>query len=196
MWATVSKAVPIFVVTNIDDLLLVTLFFGIAGRNRAAAARIIIGQYAGFAGILGLSFLGAYGAQQLLASTIPYLGLLPVGLGFLGAWKLWRRRRNASDRDPDPPSPGLLTVTTVTLAKGADNISVYIPLFAAESAEQVMTYSLVFLVLLAIWCATGRYIATRPAVTKHLATSGELLVPAALIAVGLIMLVEQGAFGL
>ena len=42
--ATAVQAVGMFVATNIDDLVVLTVFFGRARGDRAGAARVVAGQ--------------------------------------------------------------------------------------------------------------------------------------------------------
>jgi cadmium resistance protein CadD (predicted permease) len=67
-----GRAVGMFA-TNIDDILVLALFFGQAADHRAAVARVVAGQYLGFAAILALSIAGAPGAELLPGAAIPYL---------------------------------------------------------------------------------------------------------------------------
>jgi len=48
----------------------------------------------------------------------------------------------------------------------------------------------------AVWCFAGRYFATRPLVAAALSRWGHVLLPLVLIGIGLLILVEGGAFGL
>jgi cadmium resistance protein CadD (predicted permease) len=50
----IAASVTTFAATNIDDLLLLALFFA----RRIPTRRVIAGQYLGFACILGISLLG------------------------------------------------------------------------------------------------------------------------------------------
>lgn len=59
---TVGQAVAMFAVTNIDDIVILALFFGQAAGHRVGVVRIVLGQYLGFAAILVGSVLGALGA--------------------------------------------------------------------------------------------------------------------------------------
>ena len=54
-----------FVATNIDDLVVLMVFFGRARGDRTAILRVVAGQYLGFIAILVASVLGALGAQLL-----------------------------------------------------------------------------------------------------------------------------------
>lgn len=97
----VGQAAGMFAVTNIDDMLVLALFFGQAGSSRAGVTRVVVGQYLGFAAILIASVVGALGAGLLPESAIPYLGLLPLGLGLRAAWKAWQEHR-AKETDAEP----------------------------------------------------------------------------------------------
>jgi cadmium resistance protein CadD (predicted permease) len=57
-------------------------------------------------------------------------------------------------------------------------------------------YAIVFLVLVGLWCFAGRFFATRPVVAEALSRWGHVLLPVVLIALGLLILIEGGAFGL
>jgi cadmium resistance protein CadD (predicted permease) len=56
-------------------------------------------------------------------------------------------------------------------------------------------YMIVFLVLLAVWIAAGKYFATRPVVAKAVSRCGHILLPVVLIGIGLLIPLEGGAFG-
>jgi cadmium resistance protein CadD (predicted permease) len=190
----IGKAVVLFAVTNIDDLLLLALFFARGAGHRGAGLRIAAGQYAGFVLILAVAMAGAFGATLLPDSVMPYLGLLPLSLGLRAAWHAWRDRhgRNGEDGNAveDRGGPTVLEVSAVTFANGGDNIGVYVPVFATAGTGSLSAYVVVFFVLLAVWVAAGRFVATRPIVTRALSRWGHVLLPGVLIAIGLVILVD------
>jgi cadmium resistance protein CadD (predicted permease) len=47
-----------------------------------------------------------------------------------------------------------------------------------------------------VLCATGRFFATRPVIAKALDRWGHIVLPVVLVAIGLFILIEGGAFGL
>lgn len=57
-------------------------------------------------------------------------------------------------------------------------------------------YAVVFLILVTVWCFAGRFFATRPVIAEALSRWGHILLPLVLIAIGLLILIEGGAFGL
>jgi cadmium resistance protein CadD (predicted permease) len=155
--ALIGVAVAMFAVTNIDDMVVLAVFFGQAAKSRSAAARVVTGQYLGFGAILAAAVVGARGAELLPESAIPYLGLLPLILGLRAGWQTWRGRgTNDSAEDHDPPREvGVIQVATVTVANGGDNIGVYVPVFAVAGATGITTYVAVFLIGVAVWCFGG-----------------------------------------
>ncbi|HEX5143296.1 MAG TPA: cadmium resistance transporter [Mycobacterium sp.] len=193
---TAGQAVGMFVVTNVDDIVVLALFFGRAQGNRSATLRVFVGQYLGFAAILAASVIGALGAQLLPESAIAYLGLLPLLLGVRAAWFAYRHRQEGDENTlDDHGGVGVMAVAAVTLANGGDNISVYVPVFAFAGYSGMVGYVAVFLVGVAVWCAVAWYVATRPAVAKVLARWNHIIMPVVLIAIGLVILIDGGAFG-
>ncbi|WP_330293400.1 cadmium resistance transporter [Streptomyces sp. NBC_00576] len=194
----VGQAAGLFAVTNIDDILVLSLFFAQGARHPRSARRIVLGQYLGFVAILAVAVAAAFGATFLPESAIPYLGLLPLALGLKAAWQAWKHRDDEVDEQQttEGGGPKALEVAAVTFANGGDNIGVYVPVFATAGVGGMSVYLIVFLVLVAVWCFAGRYFATRPLIAKALSRWGHLLLPLVLIAIGLLILIEGGAFGL
>ncbi|ANN21466.1 cadmium transporter [Amycolatopsis orientalis] len=174
-----------FAVTNVDDLVLLALFFGRAA-GRGGAARVVAGQYLGFAGILAVSLAGAFGAGLLPDAVLPWLGVVPLLLGLRAAWRVWRER--GTDDEEREVGPGVLAVAGVTFANGGDNIGVYVPVFANTGTGELIVYAAVFLALVAVWCAAGRYFAGRPVIARALARWGHLLLPVVLVGIGVLIL--------
>jgi cadmium resistance protein CadD (predicted permease) len=138
----------------------------------------------------------AFGATLLPEKAIPYLGLLPLALGIKAATEAWRHRADDDERETGDGGPTVLEVAAVTFANGGDNIGVYVPVFATAGIGGMSVYLIVFLVLLAVLIAAGRFLATRPVIAGTLSRWGHILLPVVLIGVGLVILVDGGAFGL
>lgn len=192
------QATGLFAVTNIDDLVILALFFGQTVDHRGVV-RVIAGQYLGFGAIIVASIGGALGAGLLPETAIPYLGVLPLALGLRAAWATWREHRDGDDDEPSgqpATGPGVLAVAAVTLANGGDNIGVYVPVFATAGPGGIVTYVAVFLVLVAVLCAAGYYVARHPLITRALSRWGHILLPIVLIGIGLVIMIEGHAFGL
>lgn len=192
-----GRAIWLFVGTNVDSFVILLAFFGRAGGNVVAALRVVAGEILGFIAILVVCMLGALGLQLVARPLIPYLGLVPLALGLWEGRKLLPRRGDNADTDnPHDNGVGTLQVAAAALADGGDNISAYIPLFAAAGFSAMIGYSLLFLAGVVVMCAIAWTICDWPPVTRVMSRVGSLLLPVVLVAIGLIILVEGHAFGL
>jgi cadmium resistance protein CadD (predicted permease) len=200
----IGQAVVMFAVTNVDDVVLLALFFGRARGDRSAERRVVLGQYAGFGAIIAVSALAAVGLSFLPEPVLAYLGLVPIAVGVKEGIESWRERRGADlDVEGEGPSPrrGLPAMSTtkvagVTFANGGDNVGVYVPVFATSGIAGTVVYSVVFMVLVGVLCLAGRAIAGHPVVARALERWGHVLLPVVLVVLGVVILVEGGAFGL
>lgn len=195
MLSSILAAAGLFIVTNIDDIIVLSLFFARGAGQRGTTAKIFAGQYLGFGAILATAILFALGAGAFLpASVIPYFGLIPLGLGLWAAWESWRG--DDDDDQPDGKKVGVLTVAAVTFANGGDNIGVYVPVFLSVGTGTIVLYCIVFLILVAALVALAGSIATRPVIAEVLERSESVVFPVVLIVLGIAILVSGGAFGL
>jgi cadmium resistance protein CadD (predicted permease) len=196
----IVEAAGLFAVSNVDDILVLSLFFGRSAGQPHAGRRIVAGQYLGFTALLVVAVAAAYGATFLSESAIAYLGLLPLILGLRAAWQARGNRGHGDDGEQEgedkPVGPSSLQAAAVTFANGSDNIGVYLPVFANSGAAGIAVYVAVFLVLVGVWCAAGRFFATRPAVARIIGRWGHILHPLVLITLGLFILIQGHAFGL
>jgi cadmium resistance protein CadD (predicted permease) len=197
--SSILQAIGLFIATNIDDIIVLSLFFARGAGRRGTTARILVGQYLGFAGILGASVLVTLGAGAFLPpEVIPYFGLIPLGLGLWAAWQAWRNR-GADDDDEakvEGKKVGVWTVAGVTFANGGDNIGVYVPVFLSVGPAAVVAYCIVFLALVAALVGLGKFVATRRPIAELLERWEHILFPIVLIGLGIFILVSGGAFGL
>ena len=185
-----AEAFSLFAVTNIDDLVVLALFFGWAAGRRERW-QVVLGQYAGFVLLLVLSTLGAAGAALLPEGAIRWLGLVPLALGLGAGWSAMRERREEGEEDtPARRAIGWWVVAGVTFANGGDNLGVYVPAFARLDPGDVAIYVGVFLVLVALWCAIALRIAAHPPIAAALERWGDVLYPVALVCIGVVLLLN------
>lgn len=190
------QAVGLFLVTNIDDIIVLSLFFARGVGQRGTTTKIVVGQYLGFGGILLASVAVTFGAGLFLPDdAIPYFGLIPLLLGAFAAWQVWRNGEDDDDTVADKPVSAL-TVAAVTFANGGDNIGVYVPVFLAVGTGALVAYCVVFLALVAVLVLAAKFVATRKPIAEVLERWEHILFPLVLIVLGLVILIEGGAFGL
>jgi cadmium resistance protein CadD (predicted permease) len=91
-------------------------------------------------------------------------------------------------------APGTLKVCTITVANGADNIGVYLPLFAGASAGTVVGTVVIFYILLAVWIFSSYLMLRAKFIAEVLSKYGEYAVPPLLIGLGLYILKDSVLF--
>jgi cadmium resistance protein CadD (predicted permease) len=189
------QAIALFAVTNIDDLVVLSLFFGRANRAPGSTRRIVTGQYVGFAALLAVSIVGAGGVGQLPDHAAAYLGLIPIALGLRAGVGAWRHHHDSHEHTDASNPVTVWTVAGVTLSNGGDNIGVYIPAFAAASAATLAGVAAVFLILVAVWCVAAYHLTGHQTIAATMQRWGHIIYPIALIVIGFAILIKGGAFG-
>ena len=187
-------AAAAFAATDVDDLVLLTVLFALAARPGSALRprSIVVGQVAGIGVLLALSAVAAFGLLAIDERLVALLGLVPLILGLRGLLALVRRDADDDDGVPDPlpTRGGALGVAAITIANGADNIAVYVPLLGRTGADGLPLVGAVFLAGALLWCAIARTLGTRPAAMGLIERTGHWLVPVVLVALGALILVE------
>jgi cadmium resistance protein CadD (predicted permease) len=186
-----SVAVSAFVATNIDDFVLLIALFG--GR-RLKSANIVIGQMVGIGLLVLISGVAALAALSIPPGWINLLGIVPLAIGIRGAITWFKRADDVVD-DMTLSTPfgqsEVLTVASLTVANGGDNLAVYIPLFAS-SAAAIPLYAAVFAAMTLLWCLIGKLFVSHRTVASLVKRYGEVFVPVILFVLGLRIL--SGAF--
>jgi cadmium resistance transport/sequestration family protein len=208
---TVAEAIAAFVATNIDDIIIVLLFFSqINGNFRPR--HIVAGQYIGFGLIIIASLPGFFGGLLLPREWIGLLGILPIAIGIK---QLINREDETtevqtvtSDFKPNSTSnpiwafllsfltPQSYKVAAVTFANGGDNISIYIPLFAGNSWINLGVILGVFFLMVGVLCGVAFVLASHSAIAYMLSRYGKKIVPFVLIGLGLFIMYARGTFSL
>ncbi len=194
MIGTIVAAVGLFAATNIDDLVVLTVLFVASARGALPGWKVVAGQYAGFVTLVAISVVAAAGLTIVPDKWVGFLGLIPLAIGIYGLVRTLRRRGDDDDDDDDDAisAVGLLGVAGITIANGADNISLYTPVFRTNPVQDTVVTIIVFLVLVAVWCLIARFIGTSKTVSELLERVEHWLVPAVFIGLGLYILIESG----
>ena len=183
---TLFLIVIAFISTNVDDLF-INLFFFARHRTKAEARSIAAGKYLGIGALTAISLLGAYGLQMLPDKCLSLLGLIPAGLGVREIIHTLRNQNSENDV-PFAAQTLWLSVALITIANGADNIGVYLPLFAGFTPWQMGAAIIVFALMTGLWCLLAVQLAKLPAVQQVIRRWKRYLVPAVLFVLGISIL--------
>jgi cadmium resistance protein CadD (predicted permease) len=189
---TLGTAVGVFAGTNVDDVIVLTVvFLSARAAGTPKAWQVWAGQYAGMAVLVAVSVVAALGLTIVPDVWVGLLGLLPFALGLRGLVAALR-----ADGHGEAPAPavatGLVSVAGVTIANGADNVSVYTPLFRTIGVSGSLVAVVVFAVLIAAWCLIGSWLGSHRAVVAVVQRYGHWIVPAVFMLVGAAIVIESG----
>jgi cadmium resistance protein CadD (predicted permease) len=185
-WSSVlGKAVVSFAATNIDDILVLTLFFT---QKNLSRWRVVAGQYLGLAAVIAISMSGFFARMIIPAALIGFLGAVPIAIGLKKIVE-WKENNDGEEVQP-PVVTSILTGAAVTFANGGDNIAVYVPLFARSDGPALITTLVIFTVMIALWCLIGYYIGSHPIVSRMVDRFGVILVPFVLIGLGFYIVIN------
>ncbi len=185
MIEVVIASMMCFIATTIDDLFLDMLFFAQA-TTRKQVQSIFAGKYVAIGILVLLSCLGAYGLQFVPEQYIGFLGLIPIVIGMKeGLENLKKSEEEDSEEQPELSKGFLWSVVLVTISSGADNIGVYIPLFANYTIIQMIVVIITFLIMVFCWCFLGKTLSSLPYLRKFLLKYKQIIVPVVLICLGI-----------
>lgn len=204
-------AVLCFASTNVDDAALLMLFGAEAVGSKLKRRHVWVGQ---FLAVGLLTLLGAAGgalAGRLPANFGRYIGLLgfvPILMGVveiidnLREGKKRRRQAVRARLQAAPPhgaarqkgSLGTGQVFGVLFSAGADNIGIYIPLFARLDGAGALLTCGVFALLAAVWCGVSLRLSAYPKVAAAVQKYEKVLVPVVFLLLGAYILWDSGVF--
>ena len=186
--SAVAVGVALFASTNIDDIFLLSAFF--ADRHLSSRS-VVLGQFVGIGALTAVSAAAALASLAIPEGWTAFLGLVPL---VLGVHKLSQLRTGVHEESTEGvrdrehvlerrTHSQVLAVAGVTVANGGDNLAVYIAVFAS-SLQAIPIYMLTFAVMTGVWCATGYKLVNNALVGQHIRRYGHILLPVALIAIG------------
>jgi cadmium resistance protein CadD (predicted permease) len=192
MVETALIAAVAFAATNIDDVFVLLAFFAIP---KVRETDIVVGTYVGTAVLVIAALLLSAVCVALIPNNLGLLGVLPILVGLRQLWSAWSQ----GGGEPVALTPGAGAVEIVeivairTIANGADNVAVYIPLFAGQSRAAEILTCLVFAVLAGVWCFGAKMMHERSGIDAPIRRWGPWITPAVLIALGIFVFFSNPA---
>lgn len=174
-----------FALTNIDDLIVLVSFFA---NPAYKTEQIVAGQFLGIGLLICVSLAGALIAQTIPMIDVGLLGLLPICIGIKSL--IYDGATQSGENAFLRGNSKIVTVMLVTVANGADNLSLYIPLFAVHNSEEIALFVLVFAAMTALWCRAGFVLVRTYPLAVPVQRWGARLLPYVLIALGAYVLTK------
>lgn len=201
---SIITGVVAFSATNIDDIVILLLFFAQVDDN-FRPWQIVIGQYLGFTILVILSLPGLFSGLILPGNLIGLLGLIPIAMGI--SILVNQETDSLAEFTPEVTlsttsknqvflNPKIYTVALVTIANGSDNISIYIPLFFSTNLYSFLVIIALFFMLLAVWCYAAYKLTHQQKIAEVLTSYGNYLVPFVLMGLGAVIVWKSQALSL
>ena len=174
-----------FVSTNLDNLLLLATMYSryyrhpwtvtagyFVGMNLIAAITIAVGLVGDF---IPIAYLGL-------------LGVIPMMIGVLALWKLYRQSQNTEEVDSAYAGNSALAIffalITIQLSNGADTIITFSALYADSSNPSDYIVAPTFFAMVGLFAWLAFYSVKHPRLSHVLVRYGQYVTPFILIFVG------------
>ena len=183
-----------FVVTSLDNLVLLISFLGNPSYPKRVVAPAYIGTVLGVVGLAALlSVVAKFGPLE--GRGIVLLGLVPLGLGLFYAARLVLPGRVSEQERLEQSMArtmrlrrGSAAVVAVTLAASGDSLATYAALFADTRTWLVPAVVGGILLGAIAWTWVAGWIMSQPGPRRFIEKAGPILLPLVLIALGLYIL--------
>jgi cadmium resistance protein CadD (predicted permease) len=196
--------------TTFDDNLYLTAFFGKVNRT-FRPKHIVLGEFLGFTALVFASLPGFFGGLIVPDAWIGLLGFLPITIGISNLMSREEEGSvqtvsilNSSD-EPQHRNQSLWAtirdrqtyrVSAVTVANGANNIGIYVPLFASSNLPSLGVIVCVCYLTIGLWCFLSYHMTRNPLMAPILARYGRKIFPFVLIYLGFSILIKSGTYQL
>jgi len=190
MFAFIVTAILSFISTEIDNILVMVILF--ANGDKVKKSHVIIGQYLSLGILTAISIMGAFGLTFLPQRYVGLLGLIPIFLGIREYLNYKKERLTPAFRENGKiTKQGILSVTLIALVNGADNIGIYIPIFASYTAGQLVGVIAIFTVMMALWCLLAELVTKSPRIKTPLQKYRHIIVPIVFIVLGAFVIISN-----
>lgn len=186
--AVAGLAIASFVSTSLDNF---TLLLGFFADDEYPRRQVAGGYVVSVVVVLLLAWGASTAVEMVPAGYLGYLGVVPLGLGLVGLYRLLRHAGPVAVAQPQR-GKGFFPVLLIMLANSGDSFSVYVSVFAdtAERLELPILAAVVMCALLA--AAAARWLVTRSSLGQPIQRIARLVLPFLLIAIGAYILLDTG----
>ena len=153
MIQTILTALAVYIATSIDEIPILFMLYT-RQSNRGKAKLITLAYFLGTFVLIGIGLLGSSGLGFIPEQWIIGLfGLVPLILGVkvLIKGEDDEEKENA-EKITQKYQSQMLQVLAVTIGLGADDLSVYVPLFTTMDGWNIFIMILVFAICTAVLC--------------------------------------------
>ena len=186
----IPVAAAAYIATNLDNF---ALLVSLLARYRTRAVVVALAYVSSMFVLLGMSFWIGTAGDSLPVLYLGFLGVIPLGIGLAGLWRLVRNR-TAETSGAIAYADGVRTVFFASflsqIGNGADTIITFSILFAdsAPAADSIIVVTLMSVV--ALFLGIAIYGIRHPAVSDIVERYANRITPFLLIFVGIYVILN------
>ena len=192
MQTAILTGITAYISTSIDYLIILMVIFGSVNRKERWLVYWgdLLGTSVLVAASLVLAFILGFVPQEWVLGL---LGIIPVLMGL--------RLLISGESDDDDVVESqmkkrrniIMNVAIITIATcGADNIGIYVPIFAQSTAQTLTVILITFFFMLSLFCYVGYLLIKIPKVAEILERYGMYITAIVYIGLGLYIMFESG----
>ncbi|MCP8854331.1 cadmium resistance transporter [Latilactobacillus sakei] len=192
MQTAILTGITAYISTSIDYLIILMVIFGSVNRKERWLVYWgdLLGTSVLVAASLVLAFILGFVPQEWVLGL---LGIIPVLMGL--------RLLISGESDDDEVVESqmkkrrniIMNVAIITIATcGADNIGIYVPIFAQSTAQTLTVILITFFFMLSLFCYVGYLLIKIPKVAEILERYGMYITAVVYIGLGLYIMFESG----
>lgn len=192
---TIISSIVAFASTNIDDIFVLMIFFL---NSKIKTKQVVLGQYIGIGILVVISILASIGFSVFPKKYLGLLGFIPIVLG-IKAWLDYRKEDEEECNEnciKGKFNSNILKVSMVTVANGADNIGIYIPLFTQMNRLDLIICIIIFILMTGLWCYIAKNVSQYPLIKEKVEKYKNYLIPLVFIGIGILILLENDVIDL
>jgi cadmium resistance protein CadD (predicted permease) len=178
----VGLAAATFASTSFDNF---TLLLGFLSNEAYRRRAVVLGYAVSSVIMVLLAFVAAEAVEFAPARYVRYLGLVPLGLGLVGVYRLVRpATTDTHGATALRGGGGFVPVLIVMLANSADTFSVFVSLLA-DTREGLEIYALLAVPVLALlWSGLALWLLGKERIARTIHRIAGALLPFVLVLIG------------
>lgn len=177
-----------FVASNIDDTFVLILLFltpGLLPRH------VLTGQFLGIALLVSISSLASLLVLAIPVFVLGLMGLIPIIIGIKRLIDL-KQESEIEELVIKKGFTSILSVATITISNGGDDIGAFTPLFARYNTVNEVSFTIIlFMVMTIIWCMVTYYFIRHPVIASHVSPISRFISPFALMGLGIYIIIDS-----
>ena len=174
-----------FISTNLDNLLLLATMYS---RYYRHPWTVTAGYFVGMNLIAAITIAVGLVGEFIPVAYLGLLGVIPMLMGVLALWKLYRHSQSAGEVDSTYAGNSVLAIffalVTIQLSNGADTIITFSTLYADSSSPSDFVVAPTFFTMVGIFSLLAFYSVKHPRLSYVLVRYGQYVTPFILMLVG------------